>query len=108
MSLGGRAMYDVVSPLNDGRSHRLPPIRGGRDAPEEHRRLGLMRGFATDPTAKTFADPSRGAICIVCGLAIKPNQTEYEIVAATSAMTVDVDCYKAFMHLMAEARAAND
>ena len=101
-------MYDVVSPLYDGRSHRPPPIRGGSDAPEDHRRLRLMRAFAADPTVKTFADPSRGAICIVCGVAIKPNQIEYEIVAATSAMTVDVDCYKAFMQVVEEARAAND
>ena len=52
-----------------------------------------MRAFAADPTVETFADPSRGAICIVCSVAIKQNQIEYEIVAATAAMAVDVDCY---------------
>jgi len=67
-----------------------------------------MRAFAADPTVETFADPSRGGICIVCGVAIKQNQIEYEIVAATSAMTVDVDCYNAFLQVMAEARATND
>jgi len=70
-------------------------------SPDERRRLTLMRAFAADPTVQTFMGPSRGGICIICGLAIKPNDLAYEIVAARSAMTVEINCYKTFMQEMA-------
>lgn len=68
-----------------------------------------MRAFAADPTVQTFVGPSLGGgICILCGLAIQPNDIAYEIVAARSAMTVGVNCYKTFMQELAAVRAAND
>jgi len=75
--------------------------------PDERRRLTLMRAFAADPTVQTSVGPSLGGICILCGLALKPNDIAHEIVAARAAMTVDVDCYKTFMQAMAAVRAAN-
>jgi len=76
-------------------------VAGSGTAPDERRRLTLMRAFAADPTLQTFEGPSRGGICILCGVAIKPNDLAYEIVAARSAMTVEVNCYKTFMHEVA-------
>jgi hypothetical protein len=73
-------------------------VAGSSAAPDERRRLTLMRAFAADPTVQTFVGPSRSGICVLCGLAIKPNDIAYEIVAAKSAMTVEVNCYTTFMH----------
>ena len=97
--------------LLDGRSAPLQsqareilPIRGSSDAPGGRRRLALMRAFAADPTVQTFVDPSRGGICILCGVAIKQNEIEYGIATTRSAITVEVNCYKALQQEMAAVR----
>jgi len=70
-------------------------------------RLTLMRAFAADPAVTTFAGQSRGAmICILSGLAIKPNEIAYEIATARSAITVEVNCYQTFLQQRAEVRAS--
>jgi len=45
-------------------------------------------------------------ICILSGLAIKPNEIAYEIATARSAITVEVNCYQTFLQQRAEVRAS--
>jgi hypothetical protein len=41
-------------------------------------------------------------------VAIKPNEIEYGNATTRSAMTVEVNCYKAFQQAMAGVHASND
>jgi hypothetical protein len=101
---------DPATPFNrraeplQSQAREILPIRGSSDAPGGRRRLALLHAFAADLTVQTFADPSRGGICILCGVAIKPNEIEYGIATTRSAITVEVNCYKAFQQEMAGVR----
>ena len=82
------------------RRHRLRVIAGSSDLNDPDRRT-ILRVLASQPT-KTFAGLSRGGVCMLCGAAINREQIEYEIVSASLAMTVDVDCHKQFMNEIPE------
>ena len=80
------------------RAHRFPRISGASDTTAEAHVRRLLRDFVSriEP-ATSFARFSRGSMCQACGNVIKHGEIDYDVVAGTSVMRLDADCYKVFV-----------
>lgn len=86
------------------RARRFRPMSGASDVRDDDRVRRLLRDFcAVIQPPKSYAGLSRGSICQACGNIIKAGDLEYDIVAATSEIRLDVDCHRIFIE---ESRAA--
>ena len=80
------------------RMHRFPHLAGASDTRTEDSVRQLLRDFLSriEPP-KSFVGFSRGGVCQACGDAIKHGAIEYDVVAGTSELRLDNDCYKVFL-----------
>ena len=89
---------DLNALLFTYRLHRFPHLAGASDTRTDDSVRQLLRDFLSriEPS-KSFVGFSRGGVCQACGDTIKYGAIEYDVVAGTSELRLDADCYKVFL-----------
>lgn len=74
--------------------HRLPRFSGSSDVDGPDRVRHVLHEFLSEVGwPKIWIGFSHGAVCQACGIAIKPNERQYDVEAGPSELRLDASCF---------------